>query len=249
MAQPDQKQFNYSPAVTATGNGLFGLGTNLTWDAYQREVYNQANAALQKQARALMASGRITDAEARALSEQRNLILAAARDRLSPFGRLYSEILKPSGKLPSYDGLLTAKGSIEAVIESVGRTRAVVNRLSVVMKNVGRAGVALQVVVSVVLIAEAKPEDRGRVTAGQAGALGGSAVAGWGGAWAGYASAALLASPSLTIPIVGEVTEGGACLVGGLLGGFGFGLLGGWGGQKAGEEVYDLVTRIRWIRP
>jgi len=248
VGDPAQK-YNYSYAVSAVGNGSFGAGSNFAFDAYQRELYNQLNTTLQKQANLLRARGGITESEIRALIEQRNLILGEARNKLSPFGRLYSEILKPSTNLPSYEKLLAQKGSIEAIVESVGKTRAVVNKLSVVMKMGGRAGVVLQVVVSVVIVAQASPDQRGQVVAGQLGAVGGSALFGWGGAWAGCATAAALASPSLTIPIVGEVTEGGACLVGGLVGGFALGAAGGAAGEQAGEVVYQYVTRIRWTQP
>lgn len=247
MAQP--REFNYSSAVAATANGWFAIGSNLAWDAYQREIYNSLNAALQKQANMLRTRGVITQKEARALVEQRNLILAQARDRVSPFGRLYSEILKPSADLPQFEDLLARKGSIEAVVESVGKTRAVVNRLSVVMRSAGRAGVAFQIIVSAVVIIEAPAEQRGRTAAGQAGAVAGAALFGWGGAWAGCASGAALASPSLVIPVVGEVSEAGACLIGGIIVGFGLGAVGGAAGQGAGEFVYDYVTSIRWTRP
>lgn len=248
MSDPAPREFNYSYAFTATSNGAFGVGSNFAWDAYQRELYNQLNAALQKQATMLRARGAISEIEAQALVAQRNLILAEARKQLSPFGRLYSEILKPSSKLPTFEKLLAQKGSIEAIVESVGKTRAVVNRLSVVMKYGGSAGVVLQVVVSAVIIAEAAPEQRARTVAGQAGAVGGAAAFGWAGAWAGCATGAALASPSLAIPVLGEGAEGGACVVGAIIGGFGLGAFGGKAGQEAAEGVYDYVTRIRWTR-
>lgn len=241
------KQFNYSHAYSAISSGAFGVGSNLAWDSYQRELYNNINSALQKQAGLMSSRGAITQQEARALVDQRNRILMESRNKLSPFGRLYSEILKPSGKLPDFDSLKAKKGSIEAVIESVGKTRSVVNRISVVMKWTGRASVIVQIGVSAYVIAEADPDQRARVASGQAGASGGAALLGWGGAWAGCASGALLASPSLTIPIVGEVTEGGACLIGGIVGGFGFGTAGGVLGKKAGEATYDYVTRLKWV--
>jgi len=249
MGDPERThEYNYTPAFTSVSNGAFGVGSNFAWDAYQRELYNQLNAALQKQARLMQSSGGISEAEARALIAQRNLILAETRARLSPFGRLYSEILKPSSQLPTFEKLLAEKGSIEAIIESVGKTRAVVNRVSVVMKWGGRAGIVLQVVVSAVIIAEAPPDQRVRTAVGQGGAIGGAALFGWGGAWAGCATAAALTSPSLVIPVVGEGVEGGACLIGGLIGGFGFGALGGWGGEAAATAAYDYVTRLRWTR-
>lgn len=48
------------------------------------------------------------------------------------------------------------------------------------------------------------------------------------------------------IPVVGKVTTGGACLVGGIAGGFGFGWLGHTLGQWAGEAAYDFVTDLHW---
>lgn len=249
MGDPAQaREFNYSPAFTSASNGAFGLGSNLTWDAYQRELYNELNAALQKQANLMRARGAISEVEARALIAQRNLILTEARKSLSPFGRLYSEILKPSSQLPTFEKLLADKGSIEAIVESVGKTRAVVNRLSLVMKYGGRAGIVLQVVVSAVIISEAPPEARTRTIIGQGGAVGGAALFGWGGAWAGCATAAALMSPSLAIPLVGEGAEGTACVVGAVIGGFGFGALGGAQGQAAAEAIYDYATQLRWTR-
>ncbi len=247
MAESEQNLYAYTPAYRAAANGAFGIGSNLSWDAYQREVYNRLNAALQKQATVLASRGDLTEADARALVAQRNAILAESRSRLSPFGKLYSEILKPSNDLPSFERLLANKGSIEAVVQSVGKTRAIVNRLSVVMKVGGRGLVVLQVVVSAVVIASAPADQRGRVAAGEAGGVAGGALFGWGGAWAGCAGAAALASPTLVVPVFGEIGEGGACLVGGLLGGFGLGAVGGLGGQAAGAAAYDYVTKLRWL--
>lgn len=247
-AQQEQ-QFVYSPAITSTTGGAFGLGTNLTWDAYVRDTYSRLNAALQRQATALLDRGGVTEAEARALVEQRNLILAEVRGRVSPFGRLYSEILKPSTSLPQFDNLLLHKGSIEAVITSVGKTRAVVNTLTARLRWAGRATIVLQITISAVLIIEAKPADRARVAAGQAGAMAGGVAGGWAGAWAGCAGASALASPSLAIPIWGEIGVGGACLIGGTISGLGLGAAGAYAGEKAGGAVYDYVTRLRWTSP
>jgi len=247
MSELELSLYNYSAAITTTTSGAFGIGSNLSWDAYQRDVYNQLNEALQKQANLLRQRAHIDAAEVGALVEQRNTILAESRSRLSPFGKLYSEILKSSADPPSLEKLLKQKGSLEAVLESVGKTRAVVNRLTVTMKVAGNGMIALQVVVSVVLIAMAPPKKRGEVAAGQAGAVIGGAGFGWAGAWAGCATAAALASPSLAVPFIGEITDGGACLTGGIISGFGFGMLGSSWGQKAGEDAYIGATRLHWI--
>jgi len=247
MADRDNEVYFYTPAYRALVNGGFGLGSNLTWDAYQREVYKQMNGALQRQANLLLGRPDFLEAEARALVDQRNLILTQTRDRLSPFGKLYSEILKPSDKLPNFDRLLAQKGTIEAVVQSVGKSRAIVNRIAVVMKVGGRGLVALQVVVSAVVIAEAPENQRARVAAGEAGGIAGGAAFGWGGAWAGCATGATILSPSLALPVIGEIGDGGACLIGAVVGGFGLGSFGGWGGRKVGVAAYDYATQMRWL--
>lgn len=244
----DESQFLYSPAVRVTEGATFGLGSNLTWDAYQRRLYNQQNAIFTRQANELLRRGLITAEQTRVLVEQRNALVRDARRPLSPLGRLYSEILKPSHDLPSYERLLRGRGSNEAILRSVGTTRAVVNRLSVSMGYVGRGAVVLNLVLSAVVIARASPEDRARVASRQGGALAGGAAGGWAGAWAGCAGAALIASPSLVVPVVGEIGTGGACLIGGIAGGLGGGALGAWFGDQAGAAAYDFVTQLEWRR-
>lgn len=244
----DEPQFLYSPAVRVVEGATFGLGTNLAWDGYQRRLYNQQNAIFTRQANQLLRQGLITADQTRILVEQRNALVRDARSPLSPFGRLYSEILKPSHDLPTYERLLRGKGSNEAILRSVGTTRAVVNRLSVTMSYVGRGAVVLNLALSAVVIARASPEDRARVAARQGGALVGGTTGGWAGAWAGCAGAALIASPSLVLPVIGEIGTGGACLVGGIAGGLGGGAIGAWLGDQAGATAYDFVTRLEWRR-
>jgi hypothetical protein len=50
----------------------------------------------------------------------------------------------------------------------------------------------------------------------------------------------------LVLPVIGEVTEGTLCAVGGILGGMGVGWVGREAGKAAGEAVYDFVTTFRW---
>lgn len=234
--------------MTVSEGATFGLGTNLAWDSYQRALHNQQNALFARQAHQLRARGFVTEAETRMLIDQRNALVLDARRPLSRFGRFFSEILKPSHDLLTYERLIRAKGSNEAILQSVGKTRAMVNRLSVGMSLAGRGMVALNVVVSAVVIARASPEERARVTARQGGALAGGAAGGWTGAWAGCVGAAALASPSLMLPTIGEVTTGGACLVGGIAGGLSGGALGAWLGDEGAAAAYDYVTRLEWRR-
>lgn len=242
------REYLYSPAETVVVSASFGLGSNLTWDAYARQLYIRADTRLQQQANALLARGSVTENEVRALSAQRDLIRSTIRSRLSPFGRLYSEILSPSLKNPSFEERFLQKGSLEAMLRSVGKSRAVVNRLATRMRFFGHSAVVVQIVFSAIVIIEARPEDRARVATRQGGAVAGGAAGGWVGAWAGCAGGAALASPSLVIPYVGEVTEAGACLIGGFAGGLGLGALGAAGGEKAGGALYDYVTTLTWTR-
>jgi hypothetical protein len=173
-------EFFYSPAVTVSVNASFGIGSNLSWDAYARHLYQQADLALQRQANALLASGRLIESDVRALSVKRDLVRSNVRNRLSPFGRLYSEILAPASRNPSFEERLLEKGSLDAMLKSVGKSRAVVNKLVTRMRWAGRATIVLQVVFSAVLIAEAQPEERARVASRQGGAIGGAVVGGCG---------------------------------------------------------------------
>lgn len=239
----------YSPAVQAGTQATYGVGTAYSWDAFIRQSYDQANRAINAQARLLTDRGNVSWMEARALVEgQRNALVMQMRNRLSPWGRIYSELLKPSSALPTLDQLVARKGSVEAVLVSVGKSRSAVNRFAATLRVAGPAAIAIQITLSAVIIAEAPPEERGRVTAGQGGAIAGGAVGGAGGAWAGCASLAAIASPSLVLPIVGEVTTGGACLVGGIAGAAGAGWVGAMLGERAGTSAYDLVTHFQWTK-
>jgi hypothetical protein len=242
-----EPQFLYGPAVRVSEGATFGLGTNLAWDAYLRTLYNQQNAAFSRLANELLRRGMVTEAETRVLIDQRNRLVIQTRKPLSPFGKFYSEVLKPTHDLPTYEKLIRTKGGNDAILQSVGKTRAYVNRLSLTMKYAGRGMVVVNLALAVVIIARAKPEDRARVAAGQGGTLAGGVAGGWGGAWVGCVGLGAIASPSLVIPVIGEIGTGGACLIGGILGGLGGGAAGAWLGDRAGTAVYDYVTTMEWL--
>ncbi|MFN3676299.1 MAG: hypothetical protein ACK4TC_09985 [Sphingomonas pseudosanguinis] len=249
MATKDygETQFLYSPAVRVSQGATFGLGSNLAWDAYLRSLCNQRNAAFTRLANELLRRGLITESETRALVDQRNRLVLETRKPLSPFGKVYSEILKPRHDLPTYEKLIRRKGTDQAILQSIGKTRSYVNRLSLSMRYAGHGMVVLNLTLAVVLITQAKPEDRARVAIRQGGALAGGAAGGWSGAWAGCVGLGTIASPSLAIPYVGEIGTGGACLVGGILGGLGVGAAGAWFGDHAGTATYDYITRLEWL--
>jgi hypothetical protein len=233
----------YSAVVKTTVEVSAPVGGQMGWDAYVRLLYDQANKGIQQQANALLARGNITIQEARNLVEsQRNGLVLEFRKPLTPWGRLYSEILKPSSDLPTLQRLVAEKGSIEAVLRSVGKTRVVVNRIAVVSRVAGPALVILSIGVSAVVIQEAPEGQKGRVAAQEIGGAAGGLGLSMAGAWAGCVAGASFASPSLVIPGWGEVTEGGACLVGGIAGGLGFGWAGDKAGRVAGDAVYGFVT-------
>jgi hypothetical protein len=180
------------------------------------------------------------------LVKARNTLVQEFRKPLGPFGRQYSEILKPISKLPQPGELLSKKGSIEAVLESVGKSRASVNRLSMVFRVAGPALLVLDITITTIVVMKAPPEQRGRIAAREYTGLGVGVASGAGGAWAGCVSLVALGSPTLVLPVVGEVTEGTLCVVGGILGGLGVGWVGREAGKTAGETAYDFVTTFRW---
>jgi hypothetical protein len=248
MAEPEKDEYLFSPVVSQATTASFGVGTNLTWDSFWRQVYENSNKVIQRQANDLLKRGNLVQAEVRALVEgQRNALVLKIRQYNSPFGRLYSEILKPSSKLPKLEQLVAQKGSLEAVLTSVGKSRAVVNRFAAVSRVAGPATIVIQITVSAMVIYSAPAEERGRVAAREGGGVGVGMLSGWGGMWAGCAGLSALASPSLVLPVVGEVTTGGACIVGGIAGGVGAGWLGYLLGQWAGEATYDFVTDFQWL--
>jgi hypothetical protein len=54
------------------------------------------------------------------------------------------------------------------------------------------------------------------------------------------------ASPTLLVPVIGEITEGGAVIGGGIVGGLLGGWVGGKAGKSAGHELWRLI-RFDWV--
>ncbi len=198
----------------------------------------------------LLARGNVTMDEARQLVEvERNGLVIAMRDPLTPFGKFYSELLKPVRDLPTLDRLIVEKGSIEAVLQSVGKSRVAVNRIAFIARRAGPAAITVDIVLTVVIVDLAPPAERGKVLAQQVGgvaeSLAGARYGGFAGAWAGTAAFTLAGSPTLMIPVVGEITEAGAAVAGGVIGFF-FGGASGWKlGQTGGGLVWQLPP-ISW---
>jgi hypothetical protein len=254
MASPANQNTNvtYSYAVRAKATLDIPLGgaTDYTWNGFQRLFYEKATAAIQRQADILERRGNITAAEARQLVEvQRNSLVLATRDQLTPFGKYYSEILKPTKDLKTFDLLLAEKGSIEAVIRSVGKSRQAVNRVAFVARRVGPAAIVLDIVLTIVIIDQAPAAERQKMAVGQVGGMAGSLVGGryggWAGAWAGATIFSELGAATLTIPVVGEITEGGAVVIGGIVGFF-FGGVVGWGAGQVGGPLLWRQAQVVW---
>jgi hypothetical protein len=243
---PLTQQLLLSPVFQETVQVTNNMTAPMAWDSYWRMAYERADKVLQAQANELLARGNITKLEFEELVKARNKLVEEFRKPLSPFGKQYSEILKPTSKLPQPGELLTKKGSVEAVLESVGKSRATVNRLSMVFRVAGPALLALDITITTIVVMKAPPEQRGRMAAREYTGLGFGVAGGSGGAWAGCVTLAALGSPSLALPVVGEVTEGTLCTVGGILGALGVGWVGREAGKAAGETVFDFVTTFRW---
>lgn len=235
-----------SQVFQGTVQVIDNMAAPMTWDSYWRMAYDRADKVLQAQANELLKRGNITRQELDQLVKARNTLVEEFRKPLSPFGKQYSEILKPISRLPQPTDLLTKKGSIEAVLESVGKSRAAVNRLSMVFRMAGPALFVLDITITTIVVMKAPSDQRGRMVAREYTGLGVGVASGLGGAWAGCVTAAALGSPTLLLPVVGEVAEGTLCAVGGILGGLGVGWLGREAGKAGGEAVYDFVTTFRW---
>lgn len=243
---PLTQQVFLSPALRETVQIATNMTTPMAWDSYWRMAYDRADKVLQAQANELLRRGNITRQEFDELVKARNKLVQEFRKPLSPFGKQYSEILKPTARLPQPGELLTKKGSIEAVLKSVGKSRASVNRLSMVFRVAGPALLALDITITTIVVMKAPSEQRSRMAAREYTGLGLGVAGGAGGAWAGCVTLAALGSPTLVLPVVGEVAEGTLCVVGGILGGLGVGWMGREAGKATGEVVYDFVTTFRW---
>lgn len=237
----------YSSVVEAAVQLTMPVGAQLGWDAYVRLLYERAGKAIQQQANTLLVRGNVTLEEARALVEsQRNTLVREFRKPLTPWGRLYSELLKPSNSLPTLQKLVIEKGSIKAVLQSVGKSRVVVNRIAAVSRVAGPASVILSISFSAIAIQEAPADLKGRTAAIEAAGTVGALGLGIGGSWVGCLTGAKLASPSLVIPGWGLVTVGGACMLGGLAVGMGAGFAGDKLGRTTGGVIYDFVTSLSY---
>lgn len=240
------QQVLLSPMFRDTVQVTSNMTAPMAWDSYWRMAYDRADKVLQAQANELLRRGNITQLEFENLVQARNTLVQEFRKPLSPFGRQYSEILKPSSRLPQPGDLLAKKGSVEAVLESVGKTRTTVNRLSMVFRMAGPALLALDITITTIVVMKEPPENRGRTAAREYTGLGFGVAGGAGGAWAGCVALAALGSPTLVLPVIGEVTEGGLCVVGGILGGLGVGWLGREAGKATGEAAFDFASTFRW---
>lgn len=249
MGNPDEKvYYSYVTQAKEATQVAFPLAATSTWDSFWRAAYQRATVALQRQADLLIRRGAVTLEEARRFVEvQRNALVVEFRKPLTPFGRLYSQILKPVEDLPTLEKLLKQKGSIEAVLRSVGGTRQAVNRLTLVSRLGGPATVTIEIAVSAVVVKLAPENAKAVVGSRQIGGSIGSIGGALGGAWAGCAALSTLASPSLVVPVVGEISTGGACFIGGVLGTLGVGSIGRWAGERVGEAVYWNLVGWDWL--
>lgn len=80
------------------------------------------------------------------------------------------------------------KGSVEVVLTSVGKSRAVVNRFAAVSRVGGPATIVLQITVSAMVISSAAPEERRAGCRSRSWGVRVGALTGWGGMWAGCAA-------------------------------------------------------------
>ena len=248
------EQWRTAEVVKTATSTVAPSAAMLTWDSFVRShVYEPAARAISQQGEELVRSGAMSPREAAAwVNAQRNALLIHVRDnRNTPLGRSISEMLKPRDQLPDLDTLVERNRArrpgasetelLNAVISSGAKTRRSVNRMAVVIRFSGPVAVGIDIVMSGYLIAEAAPEDRARVAAGQVGGVVGGGVGGWAGAKLGCAGGAAV---GVWFKVVGAVP---GCAIGAIGGALGLGYAGSQLGNSAGEYLWDAAeTHIRW---
>lgn len=209
------------------------LSGGMSWDAFQRMIYDRSAKQILEQALELSRKGALSPSEFEQFVAQRNALKEATRSKLSPFGKMFSEILQPSSDFKTAQQLLDKKGSVDAVIKGLGKTRGWVNRIGVVGRFAGPAVLVVQISFAAKVVADAPEDKKWRTGIGEAAEIGGGLVGGWYGAGAGCASGA-----AATVWLFG----GGAivgCGIGGILGGIGLGFAAGKTLRFAAEASYD----------
>lgn len=209
------------------------LAGAMSWDAFHRAIYDQAAKKIQEQAFELSRKGALSPIEFEQFVAQRNALKVATRSQLSPFGELFSEILHPQSEFKTAQELLNKKGSIDAVIKGLGKTRGWVNRIGIVGRFAGPAVLVVQITFAAQVVADAPDDQKLRTGVSEAAEIGGGMAGGWYGAGSGCAAGA-----AATFWFFG----GGAivgCGVGGVLGGIGLGMAVGKSLRFAAEAAYD----------
>ena len=209
------------------------LSGSLTWDAFHRTVYDAAAKNIHEQAMQLARQGALTPAELAQFVEQRNALKTATRSQLSPFGKRFSELLLPAKDFKSAQQLLDKKGSLDAVIKGLGKTRGWVNRIGIVGRFAGPAILVVQITFAAETVSEAPDDQKWRTGVGEAAEIGGGLAGGWYGFGMGCGAGA-----AATVWLFGAGAAVG-CGVGGLLGAAGLGFAAGKTLRFAAEATYD----------
>lgn len=248
------EQLQSVEVVKSATSAVSGPVAMMTWDSFVRAyVYDPAARVISEQGEEFVRNGTMSHREAASwVNAQRNALLLHVRDNLNtPLGRAFAEFQKPRSALPTLETALEGKrlrspGASEtqlltAVIQGGGRTRASTNRLAMTFRFAGPALIGVDIVLSGYIIAQAAPEDRGRVAAGQVGGIVGGGAGGWAGAKLGCAGGAAV---GVWFKLVGAVP---GCAIGGIGGALGLGYAGSRLGNAAGEHLWDVADAwVRW---
>jgi hypothetical protein len=222
----------YSAPLQAFESASIYLGAESTWDSIVRDVYKAGAEAIRAQGQELVRTGQMTAEQAKVWTNgQRNALLQATRDETGPIGRAIAVAIKSKGK--SVADLEAAGKSAAGIIESAGKSNAIVNRVAVGMKFAGPALLVIGLGFSAYNIATAPPNERWRVTAQEAGTWAGALAGGWAG---GETGGEVGAGIGTFVEPGGGTAVGGAA--GAIIGGIGGAIAGGWAGSKVGEYVY-----------
>ena len=233
-----QPVYNPTPvdfsAADATQEISIYLGTEASWDAIVRDIYNKGAAAIRDQAQQLVQSGRMTPEEAKLwANSQRNALIRATRSRTGPIGLAIAELLKPSNKLKTAAELEKLGKSASGIIQSAGKTNPFINRVAVGMRYGGPALIVVGLGFSAYNIYHAPAGEGWRTTAREGGKWAGVIAGGTAGGAGGCKVGAVIGTFFAPGP-----GSGVGCAAGAIIGSIGGAAFGGWAGEHAGDAVY-----------
>jgi hypothetical protein len=221
-----------------------GQGSITTYDAWRRTQYtgtikHNAGGAVSAIEQAEV-QGNLTRAEqiAHDASDARNAVRTSTQGKLTPGGRVISEMLEQDRSWPTIvnkysQGAEPDFAAWKRVASATGRSSRDMVLFTRMSKVLGPVGMVFGAGVAAYEVSQAPDAQKPRVAASETGGMVGGAVGGT----LGMVGGGLLLGALVSNPV------GWAIIGAGLVGGALVGYLGSEGGRAAGGAIYDAVTR------